>query len=135
MDEHCEDGAGRAHDLVKGYGYHASTMNFHQLCTPNMREEQEGGNYGETFEMAMLNVKRKEKAIKIRLSRLDKGVALNTPCDIKIWHPVNAEPVWRAVRSHGYANYYLISYVVLRLARGRASIEYLPQNCFIVYRQ
>ena len=79
VDEHCEDGAGRAHDLVKGYGYHASTMNFHQLCTPNMREEQEGGNYGETFEMAMLIVKSKEKVMRIVLSRRESLVNLKIP--------------------------------------------------------
>jgi hypothetical protein len=120
VDEHCEDGAGRAHDLVKGYGYHASIMGNHQLCPPHTREEQQGADYREIFEIAMLIVKRKEKAIKIKLSRLDSVVACNTPSDIKIQHPVDAEPVWRAVRSHGYANYHLISYVVLRLTRGRA---------------
>jgi hypothetical protein len=84
VDEHCEDGGGGAHYLVKGHGYHASIMSNHQLCTPHTREEQKGKNYRETFEMAMLMVKRKDEAIKIRLSRLDSGVALKTPCDIKV---------------------------------------------------
>lgn len=67
----------------------------------------------ETFEIAMLIVNRKEKVTRTMLSRRESCVKVKVPRNIKRWHPIDPEPVWRAVSSHGYANYLEIRGVIL----------------------
>jgi hypothetical protein len=60
--------------------------------------------YNERFDMAILIVKRNEKAIRTRFSRRPRLVGLKTPRASSMKHPKEADAAWKAVRIQGKWN-------------------------------
>jgi hypothetical protein len=91
--------------LVEWYRYKRTVTG---LGTVNVRSKPSDTD-SETLLMAMLRVKRVEKATKMRFSFVPNLDNLSCPVARSIQHPINVEPVCNTVSNHGSLAYTCVS--------------------------